>query len=246
MNFKNISAWSIRNPIPPLVMFFGLTVAGIVSFLMMGVQSDPDIDFPGAIVIIAQPGAAPTELETQVTQRVEAAVRTIEGIDELNSTVTEGQSQTFVQFAIGTPIDRAVTDIRDKITQIRSNLPNGILEPQVIRLSTSGNTLAYWSASATDMTLEELSWYVDNVVAKRLIAVPGMGDAYRRGGVSREIRVILNPERMRAYGLTAAAVNTQLVQLNVNAAGGRMEVAGSGRRCVSSGTRAAPTRSARR
>src|SRR3546814_14336495 len=77
------------------------------------------------------------------------------------------------------------------------------------------------------MTLEELSWYVDNVVAKRLIAVPGMGDAYRRGGVSREIRVILNPERMRAYGLTAAAVNTQLVQLNVNAAGGRMEVAGS-------------------
>src|SRR3546814_2876023 len=127
---------SIRNPIPPLVMFFCLTVAVIVSFLMLGVQSDPDIDFPGAIVIIAQPGAAPTELETQVTQRVEAAVRTIEGIDELNSTVTEGQSQTFVQFAIGTPIDRAVTDIRDKITQIRSNLPNGILEPQVIRLST--------------------------------------------------------------------------------------------------------------
>src|SRR3546814_6704910 len=100
---------------------------------------------------------------------------------------------------------RAVTDIRDKITQIRSNLPNGILEPQVIRLSTSGNTLAYWSASATDMTLEELGWYVDNVVAKRLIAVHGMGDAYRQGGVSREIRVILNPERMTAYGLTAAA-----------------------------------------
>src|SRR3546814_15362756 len=101
MNFKNISAWSIRNPIPPLVMFFGLTVAGIVSFLMMGVQSDPDIDFPGAIVIIAQPGAAPTELETQVTQRVEAAVRPLEGIDELNSTVTEVQSQTFFQYANG-------------------------------------------------------------------------------------------------------------------------------------------------
>src|SRR3546814_18718558 len=87
---------------------------------MMGVQSDPDIDFPGAIVIIAQPGAAPTELETQVTQCVEAAVRTIEGIDELNSTVTEGQSQTFVQFAIGPPIDREVTDIRDTLTPLRS------------------------------------------------------------------------------------------------------------------------------
>src|SRR3546814_9043041 len=97
MNFKNISAWSIRNPIPPLVMFFGLTVAGIVSFLMMGVQSDPDIDFPGAIVIIAQPGAAPTELETQVTQRVEAAVRTIEGIDELNSTVRSEEHTSELQ-----------------------------------------------------------------------------------------------------------------------------------------------------
>src|SRR3546814_17309137 len=109
MNFKNISAWSIRNPIPPLVMFFGLTVAGIVSFLMMGVQSDPDIDFPGAIVIIAQPGAAPTELETQVTQRVEAAVRTLDGIDELKSPVPDGQSQTIVHFAIVTPIDRPLT-----------------------------------------------------------------------------------------------------------------------------------------
>ena len=227
MNFKNISAWSIRNPIPPLVIFAGLAIAGLVSFFMMGVQNDPDIDFPGAIVIIAQPGAAPTELETQVTERVEAAVRTIEGIDELNSTVTEGQSQTFVQFAIGTPIDRAVNDIRDKLSQIRGNLPDGILEPQVIRLSTSGSTLAYWSASATDMTLEELSWYVDNTVSKRLLSVGGMGDVYRRGGVSREIRVILKPERMRAHGLTAAAVNAQLVQLNLNAAGGRMKVAGA-------------------
>jgi len=227
MNFKNISAWSIRNPIPPLVIFAGLAIAGLVSFFMMGVQNDPDIDFPGAMVIIAQPGAAPTELESQVTERVEAAVRTIEGIDELNSTVTEGQSQTFVQFAIGTPIDRAVNDIRDKLSQIRGNLPDGILEPQVIRLSTSGNTLAYWSASATDMTLEELSWYVDNTVSKRLLSVSGMGDVYRRGGVSREIRVILKPERMRAHGLTAAAVNAQLVQLNLNAAGGRMKVAGA-------------------
>ena len=148
MNFKNISAWSIRNPVPPLVMFIGLALAGLISFMMMGVQNDPDIDFPGAMVIISQPGAAPTELEQQVTERVEAAVRTIEGIDELNSTVTEGSSQTFVQFAIGTPIDRAVNDIRDKLSQIRGNLPDGILEPQVIRLSTSGNTLAYWSASA--------------------------------------------------------------------------------------------------
>ncbi|WP_136162847.1 efflux RND transporter permease subunit [Sphingomonas flavalba] len=227
MNFRNISAWSIRNPVPPLVIFIALTLAGIVAFMRMDVQNDPDIDFPGAMVIITQPGAAPTELETQVTQRVEAAVRTIEGIDEINSTVTEGQSQTFIQFAIGTPIDRAVTDVRDKLSQIRSNLPDGILEPQVIRLSTSGNTLAYYAAEADDMTLEELSWYVDNTVAKALLAVPGMGDVYRRGGVDREIRIILDPARMQSYGLTATAVNSQLRQVNLNAAGGRAEIAGS-------------------
>lgn len=227
MNFRNISAWSIRNPVPPLVIFIALSIAGLVAFMRMDVQNDPDIDFPGAIVSITQPGAAPTELETQVTQRVEAAIRSIEGIDELNSTVTEGNSQTFVQFAIGTPIDRAVTDVRDAISQIRSNLPDGILEPQVQRLSTSGNTLAYYSAEATDMTLEELSWYVDNDVSKALLAVPGMGDVYRRGGVSREIRIILDPVKMQSYGLTATAVNNQLRQVNMNAAGGRAEIAGA-------------------
>jgi multidrug efflux pump subunit AcrB len=193
----------------------------------MDVQNDPDIDFPGAIIVISQPGAAPTELETQVTQRVEAAVRTIEGIDEVNSTVTDGQSQTFVQFAIGTPIDRAVNDVRDKLAQIRGNLPEGILEPQVNRLSTSGSTLAYFSVQATDMTLENLSWYVDNTVAKKLLSIPGMGDVYRRGGVSREIRVTLDPVRAESYGLTASAVNAQIRQININAAGGRLEVAGN-------------------
>lgn len=227
MNFRNISAWSIRNPVPPLVIFVALTIAGLVSFMRMDVQNDPDIDFPGAIVSITQPGAAPTELETQVTQRVEAAIRSIEGIDELNSTVTEGNSRTFVQFAIGTPIDRAVMDVRDAVTQIRSDLPEGILEPQVIRLSTSGNTLAFFAAETSDMTLEELSWYVDNNVAKALLSVSGMGDVNRRGGVSREIRIILDPVRMQAHGLTASDVNNQLRQVNINAAGGRAEIAGS-------------------
>ncbi|RJF93309.1 efflux RND transporter permease subunit [Sphingomonas cavernae] len=227
MNFRNISAWSIRNPVPPLVIFVALTIAGLVSFMRMDVQNDPDIDFPGVIVTITQPGAAPTELETQVTQRVESAIRSIEGIDELNSTVTEGNSQTFVQFAIGTPIDRAVMDVRDAVTQIRSDLPEGILEPQVIRLSTSGNTLAFFAAETSDMTLEELSWYVDNNVAKALLSVSGMGDVNRRGGVSREIRIILDPVRMQSFGLTASDVNNQLRQVNINAAGGRAEIAGS-------------------
>ncbi|HEY0044168.1 MAG TPA: efflux RND transporter permease subunit [Allosphingosinicella sp.] len=227
MNFRNISAWSIRNPVSPLVIFMFLTLAGIVSFMGMQVQNDPDIDFPVAIVSISQPGAAPTELETQVAQRVEAAVRSISGVDEITSYVSEGNSTTVVQLDIGTPIDRSVNDIRDAIQQIRGDLPEGILEPQIRREDTSGNDLASYAVVSTAMTLEQLSWYVDNNVSKELLSVPGMAGVDRRGGVSREIRVIVNPAKLQALGITASQVNQQLRQTNINAAGGRAQIAGS-------------------
>jgi multidrug efflux pump subunit AcrB len=224
---RNMSAWAIRNPVPPLVLFAALLLAGIASFMRMDVNDSPDISFPAAQVTILQPGAAPTELETQVTQRVEAAVRGISGVDEIISTVTEGSSVTFVQFAIGTPVDRAVNDTRNALDQVRNELPEGILEPQVARVDIVGQPLAYYSVEAVDMTLEELSWYVDNTIAKRLLAVPGMAQVARGGGVSREIRVILDPVKMQAQGITAAQVNAQLRMTNLNATGGRAEIAGS-------------------
>src|SRR3546814_9134034 len=103
-------------------------MAGIVSFLQMDINNNPDISFPAVRVIVNQPGAAPSELETQVTQRVEAAARGISGVDEITSYASEGTSETFVQFVIGTPVDRAVNDVRNAIAQIRSDLPEGILE----------------------------------------------------------------------------------------------------------------------
>ncbi len=227
MSFRNISAWSIRNPVPSLVLFTFLTLAGIISFMRMDVQNDPDIDFPVVIIQISQPGAAPTELETQVTQRVEAAVRSVNGIDEINSNVQEGVSVTFVQLAIGTPIDRAVNDIRDAVVQIRSNLPDGILEPQVSSVNTTGDDIAGFAVVSTSMTLEQLSWYVDNTVSKELLSVPGLAAVDRTGGVSREIRVILDPARLQALGITASQVNNQLRAMNMNAAGGRAQIAGS-------------------
>ncbi|URW75316.1 efflux RND transporter permease subunit [Sphingomonas donggukensis] len=227
MGFRNISAWAIRNPVPPIVLFLFLTVMGLVSFMRMDVNNQPDIDFPVAYISISQPGAAPTELEGQITQRVEAAVRSLQGIDEINSTVTEGNSQTVVQLDLGTPIDRTVNDIRDAIQQIRGDLPDGILEPQIGRINTSGNDVASFTASTTSMTLEELSWYIDNTVTKELLAVPGMATVDRNGGVDREIRVILDPLKLQAQGLTASQVNQALRQVNLNAAGGRAEIAGS-------------------
>ena len=224
---RNISAWSIRNPVPSIVLFVALTILGIVSFIRMDLNQDPDVSFPAAQVIVTQPGAAPTELETQVTQRVEAAVRAISGVDEISSVVNEGLSTTVVTFSIGTPIDRAVTDIRDAVSQIRSQLPDGILEPQVVRIDITGDPILFSSVEATDMTLEQLSWYVDNTVARRLLSISGIAQVQREGGVSREIRVILDPNKMQAQGITAAGVNSQLRQMNLNAAGGRAEIAGA-------------------
>jgi len=227
MNFRNISAWSIRNPVPSLVLFAALTLAGFVSFMRMNVNQNPEITFPAVFVSISQPGAAPTELETQVTQKVEAAVRNLEGVDEINSTVSEGNSGTFVQFSIETPVDRATTDVRDAISQIRGNLPEGIIEPQVIRAQINGGSVANYSVEATDMTMEQLSWFVQNTVSRRLLAVDGMQKVEVHGGVNREIRVILDPAKMQAQGVTAAQVNAQLRAVNVNAAGGRAEIAGA-------------------
>jgi multidrug efflux pump subunit AcrB len=227
MNFRNISSWCIRNPVPPIVLFIALLLAGLISFSRMTVTNNPDIDFPGVTVGVSQPGAAPSEMEKQVTQLIESAVRGVNGVDEINSSVREGYSNTFIQFQIGTPTDRAVNDVRNAIAQTRSQLPDGIYEPVVERVDIAGDPIVFIAGETTDMTLEQLSWYIDNDVAKRLRGLPGVAAVTREGGVDREINVVLDPAAMQAQGITAAQVNQQLRQTNLNATGGRAEIAGS-------------------
>lgn len=227
MNFNQLSAWSIRHPVVPIVFFVALVIAGIVSFMRMDVQQQPDVEFPMVIINVSQPGAAPTEIETQITQRVEAAVRSISGVVTISSTATEGSSQTFVEFAIGEDVNAAVNEVKNSVDQIRSSLPDGILEPQIFKASTSSQPIAYFAVEADDMTLEQLSWFIDDTVAKRLLSIDGMAEVKRSGGVSREIVVTLNPAQMQALGVTANQVNATLRTLNVNAAGGKAEIGGS-------------------
>ncbi|MBC7986105.1 MAG: efflux RND transporter permease subunit [Sphingomonadaceae bacterium] len=227
MSFRQISTWAIKNPVPPIVFFVALMLAGLISFARMDVNDSPDVDFPAVNVQVSQPGAAPTEIETQITQRIEAAVRGVQGVDEISSFVNEGDSRTFIQFEIGTPVDRALNDTRNAVAQIRSDLPEGILEPQVTREDIAGGPIAIYAVEADDMTLEQLSWFVDNTVARRFLSIEGMANASRGGGVSREIRVILDPAKLQSFGLTAGQVNAQLRQTNLNAAGGRAEIAGA-------------------
>jgi multidrug efflux pump subunit AcrB len=224
---RNISAWAIRNPVIPLVLFTFLLAMGLLAFMRMDVNLNPDVSVPGASVSISQPGAAPPELEIQITRRVEAAVRGIQGVTEINSFIREGNSNTFILFEIGTPIDRAVTDVRDAVARIRGDLPDGILEPQVQREENDDYPVVYMSAESTAMTVEQLSWFIDDTINRRLLSVEGVSIVSRTGGVSREIRVELDPVRMQSQGISAAQVNQQLRAINVNAAGGRAEIAGS-------------------
>jgi multidrug efflux pump subunit AcrB len=227
MNFRNISAWSIRNPVVPIVMFVGLLITGIVSFMRMDIQQMPDIEFPMVIITVSQPGAAPTEIETQITQRVEAAVRTISGVKNISSTASESRSQTFVEFQIGEDINAAVSEVKNSIDQVRGELPDGILEPRVFKANTSGEAITYFSVLADDMTMEEVSWFIDDTIAKRLLSIEGMAEVQRYGGVDREILVTLDPAKMQSLGVTAGQVNSVLRQLNLNAAGGKAEIGDS-------------------
>ncbi len=227
MSFRNISAWSIRNPNVPIVMFIGLVIAGLISFSQMEVQQQPDIEFPAVLVSISQPGAAPSEIENQITQRIEAAVRGVQGVEQIESTASEGSSTTFVRFELGTDIGQAVNEVKAAVDQIRGELPDGIMEPWVQRVQTSSDPIGYFAVSAPDMTLEQLSWFIDDTISKRLLAIEGMAEVGRGGGVSREILVTLDPARMQSLGVTASQVNAALRQVNVDAAGGKAEIAGS-------------------
>lgn len=227
MSFRNISAWSIRHPVVPIVLFAALMLLGIISFTRMEVQDQPDIEFPVVVVSIIQPGAAPTEIETQVTQRIESAVRTISGVSSISSTASEGSSTTMIEFQLGEDINASVAEVKNMVDQARGNLPDGILEPQVFKVNTSSEPIAYFAVAADDMTIEQLSWFIDDAVARRLQSVEGVAEVKRNGGVNREILVTLDPARMQAFGATASQVNAALRALNVNAAGGKAEIGGT-------------------
>ena len=227
MNFSNISAWSIRNPVVPIVLFLALTLAGIMAFRNMDVQNDPDIEFPVVVVSISQPGAAPSEITTQITQKVESAIRSVQGVRNIDASASEGNTTVSAEFEIGDDINAAVSEVKNAVDQIRSDLPDGILEPQIFKVATSSDPIAYFAVEASDMTLEQLSWFVDDTVARRLLAVEGMASVSRNGGVNREIRVILDPAKMQSLGVTASQINGVLIQQNVNASGGQSQIAGS-------------------
>jgi multidrug efflux pump subunit AcrB len=220
----NISAWSIRHPLPSIVFSIILLVLGWVSFTKLAVTRLPSADIPVISVAVSQFGAAPAELESQVTKTIEDGVSGVEGVRHISSSITDGLSLTTIQFALETNTDRALNDVKDAVTRVRSNLPQNVSEPLIQRVDVIGLPIVTYAAISPGKTPEQLSYFVDDVVKRALQGVRNVAQVERIGGVEREILVSLDPDRLQAAGLTAVDVSRRLRGTNVDLAGGRAEI----------------------
>ncbi len=222
----NVSAWAIRNPTPAVLLFIMLTLMGLVSFHAMKIQNFPDIDLPTVTVTASLPGASPAQLETEVARKIENSVATLQGIKHTYTKIQDGTVTITVEFRLEKPTQEAVDDVRDAVARVRSDLPGDLRDPVIARVDLAGMPILTYTVAAPRMDDEALSWFVDNTVTKAMLAVKGVGAVTRVGGVTREVRVDLDPARLLALGTTAADISRQLKRVQQEAAGGRADVGG--------------------
>jgi multidrug efflux pump subunit AcrB len=222
----NISAWSIRQPLPSIMLSIILLVLGWMSFMKLPVTRLPNADIPIVSVVVTQFGAAPSELEAQVTKTIEDGVSGVEGVKHIASSITDGMSVTTITFQLETNTDRALNDIKDAVTRVRGKLPQNVNEPLIQRVDIVGLPIVTYAAIAPAKTPEQLSWFVDDVVKRALQGLRGVSQVERIGGVDREILVSLDPDRVQSVGLTAVDVSRRLRGTNIDLAGGRAEIGG--------------------
>jgi HAE1 family hydrophobic/amphiphilic exporter-1 len=222
-----VSAWAIRTPTPVVLLIVALTLAGIISYINLPVKQFPNVEFPIVSVSVTQSGAAPAEVETQITRPIEDALAGIAGLRHVSSTVSLGASNTTAEFELGTDMQKATDDVRTAVERARVLLPTGIDPPSTRRVDISGLPIVTYAVSAAHMSATELAWFIDDKVARALQAQSGVSQVARVGGLTREINVTLRPDRLAAFGVTAAQVNTALTATNLNDTGGRADLGGS-------------------
>jgi multidrug efflux pump subunit AcrB len=223
----NVSAWSIRNPIPSILLFVMLTLIGIYGFKAMKVQQFPDIDLPTVTVTASLPGAAPAQMETEVARKLENSIATLQGIKHIYTKVQDGTVTVTVEFRLEKPTQEAVDDVRDAVTRIRSDLPADLRDPIISKVNLSGAPILTYTVDSDRLDDEALSWFVDNTITKSLLSVRGVGAVARVGGADREIRVELDPARLLALNASAADISRQLRQIQQEASGGRADIGGA-------------------
>lgn len=223
----NLSTWSIRHPVPPIALFLVLLLAGFYSFRTLAVTQFPNIDLPIVTVSLGQPGAAPSELVAQVAQPLEDAIASVVGVRHTTVTASDSAVSVVVEFELETDSDRAVNDIKDAVAEVRGELPDSVTEPVVRRLDVTGMPILTYAVRDDGRSIEELSKFVDDTIARELASAPAVGKVSRLGGADREIKVELDPDRLLAQGLTAAGVSDQLRMRNIDLGGGRGDLAGT-------------------
>lgn len=227
----NVSAWCIRNPIPAVMLFVLLTLMGLYSFKVMKVQNFPDLDLPTVTVSASLPGASPSQLETEVARKIENAIATLQGLKHISTKVQDGNVSITASFRLEKPVQEAVDDVRSAVSRVRTDLPADLRDPVTTKLDLAGTPVLAFTVSSPQRDDEALSWFVEDTVAKRLLAVSGVGAVTRVGGASREVTIALDPVKLQALGATAADISRQLRQMQRESAGGRIDL-GSGEQPV--------------
>lgn len=223
----NISAWSIKNPIPSILLFLMLTLVGLGSYRAMKVQDFPDIELPMVVVTVGLEGAAPAQIETDVARKIENALASLSQVKHIYTSISDGVASISVEFELEKEVSDAVDDVRDAVNRIRSDLPSDMRDPVISKVNTSGRPILTYSVASSQLDEQDLSWFVDNDVTKAMLAVPGVGRVSRIGGVDREVRVEIDPEKLIALQVSAADVSRQIKQVQQESSGGRTDLGGA-------------------
>src|SRR5690606_5986181 len=224
---RNPASWSIRNPIPAAMLFVLLTLGGLMSFRAMKVQNFPDMDLPIVIVTASLPGASPGQLESDVARKIEDSIATLQGLRHITSNLTDGGVTIGAEFRLENPVQEAVDGVRSAGPRRRADLPADLRDPVVTKLEPSSQPILAYAIASSRLDDQELSWFIDDTLTRRLLAVQGVGAVSRVGGVTREVRVALDPARMQALGATAAEISRRLREVQLESAGGRAELGGA-------------------
>ncbi|GAA6141079.1 efflux RND transporter permease subunit [Hydrogenophaga sp. 5NK40-0174] len=223
----NVSSWSIRNPIPTVMIFVMLTLVGLFSFSTMKVQNFPDLDVPNITVVATLPGASPNQLENDVARKIENSLAALQGLKHIYTKIQDGVVTLTAEFRIEKDTQEALDDVRSAVAKIRGDLPTDLNEPIVNKIELAGGPVLAYTVSSERMDDEAISWFVDNDIAKLLLSVRGVGAVNRVGGVDREVQILLDPLKLQALGATAADISRQLARVQIESAGGRADLGGS-------------------
>jgi len=220
----NFSSWSIRNPVPAVLLFLLLTALGLIGFQRLQIQDFPDMDLPTINVSASLEGAAPAQLETEVARKLEDKLASLTLLDHVTTTITEGAVNIAVSFTLDKDGEEALSEVRNAVDSARADLPASMSSPNVSKLSTAGGAILTFTVESAQLDEKDLSWFVDNEIGKAVRAVKGVGSVARVGGIDREVQVDLDPTLMAGLGVTPADVSARLRSVQKESSGGEGRV----------------------